>query len=223
MTVFIVVFFSSVHHSYATNNFSLYSLQEEPFGISYANWTIQWWKWLQETPKSQNPSIDTTGEHCNVNQPKEVFFLTGALQGEADRKCEIPFGKPLFFAHGYECSDKEYPQYKTYDALLKCAQDELPKFIDPSKFIARIDGQLITNLTEYRVLTPPFEVNFPKDNIWGVSEGISKEAAETYFLFLKPLEKGKHVLEFGSMSTPAQLSNYIPAHAFDIKYEIVIR
>ncbi len=95
------------------------------------------------------------------------------------------------------------------------------KLVDPSMLAVRLDGEVISNLT--KVVSPLFEVQFPKDNIWGVSEGSSIEAADTYYFFLKPLEKGNHLLDISTMSPPAQITGITPHHAFNVKYEITVK
>ncbi len=75
------------------NRSLLYSIDEKPFNTTYPDWSVKWWKWLQEQPLPNNPAVDQDGRNCGVGQSSEVFFLTGSLSGEADRKCEIPFGK----------------------------------------------------------------------------------------------------------------------------------
>ena len=53
-----------------------YPLHSRPYGRSYHDWSISWWKWLLSIPKSRNPSMDNTGEKAFSDQPgSPVFFL----------------------------------------------------------------------------------------------------------------------------------------------------
>ncbi|WP_170334929.1 hypothetical protein [Ruegeria arenilitoris] len=57
-----------------------------------------WWQWFYSIPKIQNPRLDPTGIHCAAMQSGEVWFLADAEPGEiTERKCQVPFGKSLFF------------------------------------------------------------------------------------------------------------------------------
>ena len=206
------------------NNFSIYTLNEKPYGITNEEWSVKWWKWLQEIPSPQNPAADKTGQNCHIGQNNtNVWFITGVLAGEADRQCTIPSGKAIYFGHGVECSTAEFPQYKTYEDLLVCAKDGLKGLVDPDRFVAKINGISIFNLTKYEVISPPFEVNLPKNNIWGVEGGKTLEAADTYFLFLKPLQPGNYVLEISTASPPPQPTVPSQEHAYNVKYNITIK
>src|SRR5258708_29726222 len=57
----------------------------------------QWWQWALETPTSQNPLADQTGQFGAVNQPNgNVWFLAGNFGGATVRTVTIPAGKALF-------------------------------------------------------------------------------------------------------------------------------
>ena len=202
----------------------LYAPNEKPFGISNGEWTAKWWKWLMEIPQPQNPAVDLDGKYCNMGQnDPNVWYITGTFGGKADRKCEIPFGKAIFFGHGYECSTAETPNLKTNDELLNCAREELKTLVDPSMFAATLDGKPLTNLTSYKAISPPFEVNLPENNIWGVRGGNTSAAADTYFIFLKPLERGNHTFAVSSMSAPSQVSATNSPQTLDVKYDFIIK
>jgi hypothetical protein len=57
-----------------------------------------WWEWALETPASENPLTDTTGQFAAVNQPNgSVWFLAGNVGGTMVRTITVPSGKALFF------------------------------------------------------------------------------------------------------------------------------
>jgi hypothetical protein len=202
----------------------LFLLNERPFGITNGEWTAKWWKWLMEIPQPQNPAVDLDGTYCSMGQSDpNVWFITGTFGGKADRKCEIPFGKAIFFGHGYECSTAETPNLKTYGELLNCASEELKTLVDPSMFAATLDGKPLSNLTSYKAISPPFKVNLPENNIWGVKGGLTLAAANGYFIFLKPLDRGNHTFTVSSMSAPSQVSATNPPQTLDVKYNFIIK
>src|SRR5947208_4973303 len=68
------------------------------FGRTYEEWSAKWWQWNFSILVSSNPTFDTTGEHCDVQQSRPVFFLAGIATGEpVTRQCTVPSEKPLFF------------------------------------------------------------------------------------------------------------------------------
>jgi hypothetical protein len=203
----------------------LFSIEDKPYGKSIAEYSERWWRWLMEIPQDINPAIDRTGKFCNVNQnDPNVWFITGVLSGDAHRKCEILLepGKniSIFFGHGYECSNAEMPILKTDDDLINCAEKEIPKFFDPNLAIVKINGNFVSSISQYNVTSKVFEVNLPKNNIWGVQDGKTKAAAVTYFIFIKELVKGDRI-EFEFSSHSPHLGMAIPPHAYTVTYEII--
>ena len=57
----------------------------------------KWWRWALETPASENPLTDTTGQFAAVNQSGRVWFLAGNPGGTTARTITVPSGKALFF------------------------------------------------------------------------------------------------------------------------------
>ena len=51
---------------------------DEPYGLTYGQWTIKWCEWVMSIPDSLSPLTDDNGNHAAVNQPeKDVWFLAG--------------------------------------------------------------------------------------------------------------------------------------------------
>jgi hypothetical protein len=38
--------------------FSIFLPNEKPFGLTYVEWSAEWWKWLLSSPSDSNPSTD---------------------------------------------------------------------------------------------------------------------------------------------------------------------
>src|SRR5262245_59217771 len=72
-----------------------------PYGMTYGEWSADWWKWALALPKDQNPLYDQEGNCSNGanGQHGPVWFLVGVINesGAADRNCTVPAGKALFF------------------------------------------------------------------------------------------------------------------------------
>src|SRR2546423_13002944 len=77
----------------------MFPLDSEPYDLSYIEWTGKWWRWALCIPKSNNPLLDSTGEHCAEGQTGPVWFLAGTTCKihSSERKCTIPSGKALLF------------------------------------------------------------------------------------------------------------------------------
>jgi hypothetical protein len=177
-----------------------YSKKEKPYGYSYGRWTVKWWQWALSSPINMNPVVDNTGKYGGVNQVGPVWFLAGTV-GENKvpiRKCVVPFGKAILFpVINYEINQLEDPKLKTEDAMVKNVVEDINDIV---KREAMIDGE---NIPTYRVQSSPsvFSLDVSNDNWLGISPGLIKAAADGYWVFLKPLDAGRHEIYFhGSCS-----------------------
>jgi hypothetical protein len=173
-------------------NVQFFTLDSRPFGTPYNETTSIWWTWLISIPTSESPAADSTGEYCSKNQTGPVWFLAGTFQGSAERTCEIPAGKGILFpVFNAECSFAEYPNFKSDSELSQCAREA----IDKVTFVqANIDGVEIRNIT--RTQSPPFNVTFPEENIFGVQAGPTRAVSDGFWIFLQPLSPGNHEINF---------------------------
>jgi hypothetical protein len=165
----------------------------EPFGICHEKWTEKWWRWVLATPKPSNPALDIDGRHCARNQTDpNVWFLAGTMGGSARRICTIPSAKAILIPIiNDEQSFAEKPDFKSDLELESLVKSEVDGVIEMT---ATIDSIQLSDLEKCRVQTRPFDVTFPEDNIWGVKAGPTRAAADGYWLFLRPLSKGKHTI-----------------------------
>jgi hypothetical protein len=65
----------------------------------------------------------------------------------------------------------------------------------------RVNGLQVTELMEYRVLTPFFDVELPQNNIMSLSPGIRRAISDGFWLFLKPQSESIKISSFGSCSS----------------------
>jgi hypothetical protein len=54
-----------------------------------------WWTWAASAPPERNPVMDTTGEHCDQDQPDGVWLVAGSFGDTVERRCSVPVGVPL--------------------------------------------------------------------------------------------------------------------------------
>src|SRR5919112_4358559 len=60
------------------DNPAVFTLDSQPYGVSYAEWTAKFWQWLLELPSDNNPVNDQTGKNCANNQKDpNVWFIPG--------------------------------------------------------------------------------------------------------------------------------------------------
>lgn len=175
----------------------LFERKERPFGESWERWAARWCNWMLSIPKRNNPSMDLTGRHCSIDQnDQNVWFLTGSF-GNMDlvrRKCTIPSRRSIFFPIlEKEDSFSEDNDLNKESELTKRCVEAMNRVICLE---ARIDGEVVKHLEEYRALSEVFDLTFPEDNVYGVRPGITRSVCDGYWLFLKPLRSGQHQIDF---------------------------
>jgi hypothetical protein len=172
---------------------SLFQASSSPFGISFPEWTARWWRWLLRIPSKICPAVDTTGHFCSQSQDDlNVWFLAGTLGGFATRCCIIPSRRGILFpVINYEASFADEPLLKTKFELEERCREEMDKIADLS---LSVDGCPV-EIGDYRVSSPAFEIKIERDNCLHVRPGLTSLASDGYWLFLRPLEKGKHSIE----------------------------
>jgi len=186
------------------------------FGKSYDEWAAKFWQWAALIPKSDTHPLFADGEmDCSVGQEGKVWFLGGtyADSGVANRECEIPVGKALFFPiSNVICSPFTGDDV---DTLLECAADPpAPPFkVVLAPIEATIDGVYFDQeaLEEYYTLSEetftlgPLPGSEPEDNIFynpdypdrGALPGaVAPGATGGYYLMLPPLSVGEHNIMF---------------------------
>ena len=176
------------------NNFSVFSPDSNPYGVSYAEWVAKWWQWALSIPVESNPVTDATGENCAITQNGPVWFLAGTLGGVAKRSCTIPAEKAILMPilnHGGTLEELQ-----SEEELLAYTTKEMDIGINLEIIV---DGVRLNDLKRYRVLSPFFDVLLPERSLFGGRPGPTRGISDGYWLFLEPLPKGKHKIDtFGS-------------------------
>lgn len=179
--------------------------QAKPHGKTYGEWAAEWWQWALEAPASINPIVDTTGEHCTAGQTGQVWFLAGTFgTSDVERTCTVPKGTALFFPlinafSGAFLNDPEELRTVEYNRKQVMCHDVV--------ISAEIDGVPVNNPLQYFEQSPIFEVQFPKDNIFELTEEDAKDLLLSptvdagYYLFLHPLRPGTHTLHWVASQT----------------------
>lgn len=175
----------------------LYDRKEYPLGEPWEEWVAKWCKWLLSIPKKQNPSLDQTGSYCSVHQyERNVWFLAGTFGNvdEVIRCCTIPAGKSIFFPIlAKEDSLIEDADLKTESALIRRCADATSRV---RSMKATVDGKNVDCIQNYRVRSKVFDLVFPEENVYDVQQGKTRSVCDGFWVFLKPLKKGRHRIHF---------------------------
>ena len=178
-----------------TNNVNLneimYSRDDEPFGKTWEEWTVEWWRWVLSIPKESNPGIDATGEKFDTIQNNaNVLFLVGTYGGFARRSHTISAGKAILFPIiNFTTSFISDPNLKTESELKSYSKHDIDDIVNKE---TTIDGIRLQDVQKYRVQSPIFDVTYPDDNIFGLLSGSTRAVSDGYWVFLKPLSPGIH-------------------------------
>lgn len=183
-----------------SSDYCYYTPGEKPYGISFGEWSVNWWRWIVSIPVERNPALDNDGYNTGINQRGPVWFLAGTF-GENKmpvRSCIIPSDKAVFFpVINYEINKLEDPSLNSDRAMIKHVINDIDDIVKKDVIV---DGE---NIPAYRIQSFPevFCLNLPEDNCLGLRPGLIKVAADGYWAFLKPLNTGKHKIYFhGSCS-----------------------
>ena len=205
----------------------IYERESRPFGKSWENWVVCWWKWCSSQPYETNPASDRDGKFCCNNQTDtNVWFLAGTFGGTAVRRCVIPFGRSIFFPIiTNRISYAEHPYLKSGKELHKYAKADLDQ---ASEYWTRLDGLMLPNLELCRVHTHVFSFRLPPAEMRTLNVEDCRAVSDGYWVFLHPLVCGKHIIEFAGEKLKydqVYLSNFQgkkPRFKVNVKYTVTV-
>jgi hypothetical protein len=196
MKIFLAIFvlligMSPVAPSYAHDDLTVLPMTPVA-GHTQSEWSRIWWQWAGSFEMNESPIADRSGALCGSKQNGPVWFLAGTYGTHRTiRTCKVPRGKYLFFPL---INSVVMPPV---DRRVNCAAvtaSAAAMTDHPSRLIVDVDGVRIRNLATYRQATNKcFDMGTraePKTRVF-------PSAANGYYVMLKPLSPGKHVLNFG--------------------------
>jgi hypothetical protein len=208
------------------NSVRIFPPDSEPYGLPIDKHIENFWKWLvtiPAVPEGEHPMSDLVGENCERGQEStnsSVFYLSGAGGQTVKRLCEVPAGKGLLIpVMTVVATDKEYPGSSIADLarVVKEDQDSV------TSLSLDVNGTNYTfdDLKPFRTATGEFQVTFPKEGIFGVTEeGPSKAIADGYYLITEPLSPGNYTIHFnGALGDPLEGTNF----QHDISYLVTVK
>ena len=153
-------------------------------GLSYSEWSAEWFRWVFSLPIPHHPLFDTAD--CSTGQADDVWFIGGTLGGNRAviRDCTVPHGTALFlpFANAWwdneGCDGDVIKKLGLSEAKLRSlAQADFIKAILDKKSRIIIDGQEVEGMptncnstntasceSPYRVKSPVFDYTSPAIN-----------------------------------------------------------
>jgi hypothetical protein len=169
----------------------IYTNNTQPYGIPYNQWAAKWWQWTQSIPGPVHPRDHPSEQNCKIAQQGPVWFLADLLNGTQGRACTIPASKSIFVSLVGGFCGSDSPSVTNNESLRQCAVDG----DNYATVQATLDGKEIKNLDQYRIRYGPFVINYGNNNIYGHKAGTARGDVDGYYLFLKPLPPGQHVLD----------------------------
>lgn len=173
-------------------NFQVFPPVAHPYGHSYAQWSAKWWKWAMEFPLTGHPFVDDPSFNVSQRQSGPVWFLAAPF-GTVVRNCNIPPHKSLLVGLlNAEASDLEGLgiTYVDQHANAKFNADHI------HGLTASLDGNALNNINAFRFASHQFSFTAPTPWIFGTTGGAGTSSADGYYLMLKPLHHGTHVLHY---------------------------
>ena len=163
-------------------------------GKTQEAWSRAWWEWAGSFEQRLSPIADATGERCGLKQGSKVWFLAGTYDtGRTIRTCTVPRGRHLFFPL------VNYVVMPRGPSPVNCEQAALSAerlTDDPARLILEIDGQRYEDLAVHRLATPEcFDIGARAEP----PVRVYPTAANGYYVMLKPLPPGRHVINFGGI------------------------
>jgi len=204
---------SILNRAYAKTDGTLFFVNDRPYDHTFPYWVVKWFDWFLSLPNIENvndeskahPRDHYSPEKCSWNQngSSPVWMLSDGpdkndLSVLEARDCKVPAGKALLVQIvGSNCSPNE--GYKNDQELLNCAA----WILDQARFSASVDGKEVLNTDKNlsdkeKIYTKPFitPLNYGKNNYYHDPEGKVRGAGAGYFLFVKPLPVGNHIIKY---------------------------
>lgn len=181
----------------------LFGINEKPYGLSFSDWTIEWWKWIIQIPKSINPLFDKDGKNACLNQIHgKVFFLCQTLESSKKipvRNIIIPRETSVFMPIINWISILHEDGENDED-LLRVARERMDVVKD---LRININEMALTTdqLRKFRVVSPIVDTFLPENNIFDQPSCNTRIVSDGFWIFLKCLNDNVSIKSFGSCSS----------------------
>jgi hypothetical protein len=197
-----------------------YSTDEHPFGISYSDWVAKFWNWDFSIPidSQTNTLAGLKDNGCLMHKDNSMVMLVDTAAGGIwKQKCTISRTEGILIPIWTGECDQALKGFDSYSfkQLSECARaydlgivkGQVKVDDTPVATLDAIDYKtnVMNNVTE--VYTKQFNAIVPKESHL-ISEryGTFPAAAHGWFVFLKPLQPGNHVVYYQNSVEATTLS-----------------
>jgi hypothetical protein len=206
------------NHDYANsqNCYALYGEYMKMSATEYSTPTDQeikeYVKWLYERP---------TDNQSPYKNAENVVFLAGNFGGKSKYSIKTP-GAREFIVGVYVAEDSkaESPNFTPGD-LLASVEEGIQAV--KSKNIS-VDGKGPDSLGNFLVKPTDIELNFPKNNVYGVPPGPTSSAFGGYFVKIRNVSPGPHEIIFSSEASysnkPKYNQNNKPSFEMNVTHDV---
>lgn len=169
-----------------------YSPNEKPYGKSYEDHIIDYWKDVLAIPAPKNPMEDKTGANYSFNPTASMACLYGNTGGTHTRTIQqnIPSDKGVFISiNPVVVTTAEAPG----QSLDNLARDDAGS---TSKTTLQINNETysLQDLEKFKFHTREFDAEFANPGLGGMKAGPTKAVADGYYVITKPLEPGEYTV-----------------------------
>ncbi len=181
---------------------TIYPPKSSPLGKTFNEWSILWWRWLLGIEKPNNPALDMTGDNAHLNQSNpDVFFLCQMFEISRIyplRRVKIPKNKKLFLPILNWISYRDHENQSEENLISEAAN----KMNEIGMLMFSInENPIVGNLIDFRIRTPIFQVELPKDNLLDAKPGLTTVVSDGYWLFLESKSEEINISSLGACSS----------------------
>ena len=163
-------------------------------GVSQVEWSRAWWQWAGSFDNDTSPVADRTGSLCASRQSGPVWFLAGTYgTRRTTRTCTVPRDTYVFFPL---INYVVMPRGSAHSDCESVMRDAASMTDDPEALVLEIDGVRVDGLASHRQATKTcFDMGARTEGAYR----IYPSAANGYYVMLRPMSPGKHVINFGGI------------------------
>lgn len=163
-------------------------------GANQAEWSVRWWQWAWSFPEDESPVADRTGQACASKQAGDVWFLAGTYGTRRTiRRCTVPAGKYIFFPL---INYVFYPPRGVTDTCNSMKASAARQTDGPLALVLEVGAERVAVSEAHRQVSGRcFDLGARMEP----PSRIHPAASDGYYVMLKPLPKGTHVINFGGI------------------------
>jgi len=164
---------------------------------SYDEHIVAYWQGMLRKPKDKSPGLDDDGSRADVSS-NPVFLSCNIRGGTVTRNIgSISSDASIFIPVNPVAISEPEANTKDVDVLRKHAKADEDSTSNASLTIDE-EKYDFKDLQKYRCREAigPFDVEIPRNALEDLKEGNCKAVADGYYVMIKPLSVGKHMIRF---------------------------